>query len=276
MEILKHVFREDPVRMLRAVRFAAKLGFKIDRDNEEQIFSVGDLLEDIPAARLFDEVIKLFQSGHGVQSLRGLQYYGLLQYLMPMTHGSMQMERAEYWQNFIEQALINTDQRLSLGKTTNPAFMYAVLLWAPLREYLLEMGANALDVGAPGVRQIQNAAAEIFDRQLDYTAIPRRLITQIGEIWAMQPRLEQYEGQRIYKLLAHSRFRAAYDFLLLRELVGEETKGRGQWWTNLQEHDEQAQKIMEEARMSRSYDRERGRGFSQNQRREPYRSRNRS
>ncbi len=271
-------FREDPVRMLRAVRFAAKLGFKIDESNEQQIFALGDLLEDIPAARLFDEVIKLLQSGHGVQSLRGLQHYNLLQYLVPMTHGSMQMERAGYWQSFIEQALNNTDQRLQIGKTTNPAFMYAVLLWAPVREYLLETGASGLEQGAPKTRQIQDAAAEVFNRQVHYTAIPRRFTTQIGEIWAMQPRLEQYEGERVYKLLAHPRFRAAYDFLLLRESVGEATNARGQFWTDIQEHDERAQEVMEEARMSRSHDRDRGRGPSQNRRRRPRRSsqRNRS
>ena len=269
-------FREDPVRMLRAVRFAAKLGFKIDADNEQQIYALGDLLEDIPAARLFDEVIKLLQSGHGVQSLRGLQHYGLLQYLMPMTHGSMQTERAGHWQSFIEQALNNTDQRLSVGKTTNPAFMYAVLLWAPLREYILETGGSGLDIGAPSVRHIQDAGAEVFNRQVQYTAIPRRFTSQIGEIWALQPRLEQYEGERAYKLLAHPRFRAAYDFLLLRESVGEATNGRGHFWTDIQENDERAQEIMEEARMNRSHDNDRGRGPSQNRRRRPRRSRNRS
>lgn len=260
-------FREDPVRMLRAVRFAAKLDFDIDKDNQEQIHALGDLLEDIPAARLFDEVIKLLQSGHGIQSLDGLQHFDLLKYLLPMTYGSLLTERGEYWLSFIQQALINTDKRLQEGKSTNPAFLYSVLLWPPIREYIIETGGPDLNEAAPSVQQIQDAANEVLDRQIHYTAIPKRFSNQMRDIWCNQPRLENNNGKRAYSLLANRSFRAAYDFLLLREMQGEATAGRAQWWTDFQENDEQAKDILDQARMDREYG-----ARSQNRRRRPRRS----
>ncbi len=246
-------FREDPVRMLRAVRFAAKLNFTIDKNNEEQLFALGELLENIPAARLFDEVLKLFQSGHGIKSWQGIQHYQLLRYLLPMTYGSTLTERGAHWQAFVQQALDNTDARLQAGKSTNPAFMYAVLLWPPVREYLIEMGGKGLADGAPSVSDIQDAATQVLERQIHYTAIPRRFSNQIRDIWCNQPRLEQYEGRRAYGLLGNRSFRASYDFLLLRESVGEFAHNRGQWWTELQENDEQARDIIDAARQDREH-----------------------
>lgn len=237
-------YREDPVRMLRAVRFAAKLDFNIQPDNEQPLYELGKLLNDIPAARLFEEVIKLFQSGHGRASLAGLQHYDLLKYLLPMTYGSLLTERGDYWLSFLNQALDNTDKRLRAGKSTNPAFLYAVLLWPPVREYLIEIGDKGLDEGAPGVNQVQDAATEVFDRQIQYTAIPRRFTNQIREIWALQTRLENYGGNRAYALLEHPRFRAAYDFLLLREQMGEHTGERAEFWTEIQEQDDEGRQAM--------------------------------
>jgi poly(A) polymerase len=237
-------YREDPVRMIRAARFAAKLDFKIEESTEAPVFELGELLEDIPAARLFDEVLKLFQSGHGVASLHQLERLGLLQYLLPMTYGSLQHGNGEYWRAFLEQALINTDKRLSTGKSINPAFMYAVLLWPPMREYMMEMEWKGLADGSPSVSQIQAAATEVLERQCLYTAIPRRFTNQMREIWTLQPRLEYYGGKRAQSLIEQSRFRAAYDFLLLRETVGEETGERAAWWTDVQEQDESGQLSM--------------------------------
>ncbi|EDY87618.1 poly(A) polymerase [gamma proteobacterium HTCC5015] len=232
-------YREDPVRMLRAVRFAAKLGFSIEPHTEAPIRELSDHLEDIPPARLFDEVIKLLQSGHGVASLDGLWQHDLLRYLLPMTYGSLLTERGDHWRRMLEQALNNTDARLAQGKSTNPAFLYAVLLWPPLREWLIETGGAMPEDGAPPVMQIQEAANEIFDRQIHYTAIPKRFSQMIRDMWSLQHKLENYGGGRAFGLLANKRFRAAYDFLLLREEMGENTKERANFWTQIQELDDE-------------------------------------
>ncbi|MGM0563313.1 MAG: polynucleotide adenylyltransferase PcnB [Pseudomonadota bacterium] len=235
-------YREDPVRMLRAVRFAAKLGFSIDARTEAPITHLAFHLEDIPPARLFDEVIKLLQSGHGVASLDGLWKHDLLRYLLPMTFGSLLTERGDHWRRMLERALNNTDTRLAQGKSTNPGFLYGVLLWPPLREWLLETGGATLEDGAPPVMQVQQAASEIFDRQIHYTAIPRRFSQMIREVWVLQYKLENFGGERAHALLGDKRFRAAYDFLLLREESGENTRDRGAFWTEIQTlEDEQDQ-----------------------------------
>lgn len=227
-------FREDPVRMLRVARFMAKLNFTVDPEVEKAIFAFGHLLENIPSARLFDEVLKLFQTGYGERSFNTTQYFDVFQYLLPMTYGCLERDDAKHWSNFIKQALINTDARIAEGKSTNSAFMYATLLWPPVREYLTEQGAKNLSEGAPAVMQIQHGATEVFDRQIHYTAIPKRLSSQIRDIWTLQPRLEKYTGKRALMQLSHPRFRAGYDFLLLRESVGEATGERGDFWTELQ------------------------------------------
>lgn len=227
-------YREDPVRMLRVARFAAKFGFEVDAQSRAPMLELGHLLEDIPPARLYDEVIKLFQTGHGLASLNSLLEFDLLRYLLPMTFGCLHSDNQKLWLHFLQQVLINTDERIKEGKSVSPTFLYAAFLWLPVREYLLEAGSCTLAAGAPPVAHIQHGASEVLRRQIAYTAIPRRITNQMRDIWTLQPRLEKYQGRRAQRQLGHPAFRAGYDFLLLREQAGELATPISPMWTQLQ------------------------------------------
>jgi poly(A) polymerase len=224
-------FREDAVRMLRVARFAAKLGFTIDASTVEPIPRLGSLLDDIPAARLFDEVLKLFQKGHALRSFEALREHGLFSYLFLQVEDSIQADSSGYAEQFIRNGLENTDRRVNEGKSVNPAFLYAFLLWGGYREELLL--AERQDMGA-----MTAAGREVFAAQVEQTAIPKRFSIQAREIWTLQPRFEQIRGKRPLRLLSHPRFRAAYDFLLLRNQSGEDLQELCDWWTDFQEMDE--------------------------------------
>ena len=227
-------FREDPVRMLRAVRFAAKLGFRIHRDTEAAIFELGHLLEEIPPARLFDESLKLLQGGCGVETFELLRHYRLFAFLFPQTEACLAKEDHGFPKIMLVRALANTDQRIAEGKPVTPAFLYAALLWEPLRQALAEREA----AGEPELQAMQDAAKDVLDVQLARISRPKRFSLPMREIWAMQPRLKKITGLRPVKLLEHPRFRAAYDFLLLRGEAGEELGDLCQWWTEFQTLDE--------------------------------------
>lgn len=226
--------REDPVRMLRAVRFATKLGLRLHPDTEAPIRELGHLLRDMPAARLFDEVLKLFLAGHGVQTFEGLRHYGLFGELFPLTEDVLAREQAGFPHVFLIRALENTDQRVAEGKPVTPAFLIAALLWEPLREQLQRFQ----DAGEPELMAMQLAADEVLRMQADRTALPRRFSTPAREIWSLQRRLLRRTGSRPHKLLEHPRFRAGYDFLLLRGAAGEDVVELGEWWTQFQESDD--------------------------------------
>ncbi len=233
-------FREDPVRMLRAVRFAAKIGFRIDEASEAKIFELGYLLDDIPAARLFDEVLKLFFGGCALQTFELLRHYNLFRYLFPQTDDELAEEENHFPHTMLMRALQNTDDRIALGKPVTPAFLYAALLWEPVRqEWLLRQ-----EEGVPEQPALTQAAQEVMSFQLECTSLPRRFSTPMQEIWAMQPRLAKRAGKRAYRLIEHPRFRAAYDFLLLRAEAGEEDKELADWWTAFQEVDDEQRKVM--------------------------------
>jgi len=227
-------YREDPVRMLRAVRFAAKLGFRIDGDSEAALVAMGHLLEEIPAARLFDEVLKLFQGGSAVQSFELLRHYGLFRYLFPQTEAALAQERDGFPKTLVLRALANTDQRIADNKAVTPAFLYAALLWEPLRQKVAEREA----AGESELQAIQEASSEVVDAQLGRTSLPKRFALPMREIWAMQPKLKRITGLRPIKLLEHPRFRAGYDFLLLRAEAGEDLRELCEWWTEFQTLDE--------------------------------------
>jgi len=227
-------YREDPVRMLRAVRFAAKLGFRIDPDSEAAIVEMGHLLEEIPPARLFDEVLKLFQGGTAVQSFELLRHYGLFRHLFPQTEAALAQEQDGFPKTLVLRALANTDQRIAEDKPVTPAFLYAALLWEPLRQ----VAAAREAAGESELQAIQEAASEVVDAQLKHTSLPKRFALPMREIWGMQPRLRRITGLRPAKLLEHPRFRAAYDFLLLRGEAGEDLGELCQWWTEFQALDE--------------------------------------
>ncbi len=225
-------YREDPVRMLRAVRFAAKLGFNIEPATEEPIARLGHLLAEVPPARLFEEVLKLFVSGHAVASFEKMRHYGLFAWLFPQTDEALSHEEHEFPLTLLLRGLENTDRRLAEGKPVTPAFLFAVLLWEPLRRRAERLEREE---GLPPYPAIQQAATEVVARQVQRVAVPRRFTTPMREIWSLQPRFRNTRGKRPARLLAHPRFRAAYDFLLLRAEAGEADPELAAWWTRYQE-----------------------------------------
>ena len=220
-------YREDPVRMLRAIRFASKLGFRIDSQTEAPIEGLSDLLADIPSARLFEEVLKLFLGGNAVGSFEKLRQYGLFAQLFPDTERCLAQLDHEFPLTLVLKGLENTDRRLAEDKPVTPAFLFAVLLWEPVRQRATDLQAN----GEAPYPAVQRAAAELLSRQVERVALPRRFSTPMQEIWALQSRFHHTRGKRPHRLLAHPRFRAAYDFMLLRAESGEADPELAQWWT---------------------------------------------
>jgi len=233
-------FREDPVRMLRAVRFATKLGFTIDPDCEPLIPRFSELLKDIPAARLYDETLKLFLSGYAVQTFELLRRYHLFEALFPLTEESLAIEKEGFPSIFLAKALENTDKRINQNKPVTAYFLMAVFLWEPVRsraERKIQSGCNHY-IG------FNEAASEVIQNQIRHTAFPRRISQTMREVWSMQPQFENRNGERPFRLLKHIRFRAAYDFLLLRTITGEVDQELADWWTQFQEVEESQQKKM--------------------------------
>lgn len=230
-------YREDPVRMLRAVRFATKLEFDIADNTAKPIHELAPLLTHIPAARLFEEVLKLFMSGHGLDNFRMLRKFGLFAALFPGTDKSLD-KNPGFGIPFVENALINTDERIRENKPVTPAFLYAVFLWLPLQQEWQRMRAK----GNSDFPALHLAAQHIISKQSDATSIPKRFGIPMKEIWEMQVRLPKRQGRRAEQLITHPRFRAAYDFLCLREASGESLNGLGNWWTEYQQADEHKRK----------------------------------
>ena len=229
--------KEDPVRMLRAVRFAAKLNFKIESSLSNSIKENIHLLDGVPAARLFEEVLKLFLHGHALSSYELLKEYDLLKHLFSQTAEHLN----EAGDKFITQALINTDLRIQQKKPIAPAFLYAALLWPAVR-YQAEL-LKKEDLSLLQVYQI--SGQEVLEKQLKQILIPKRFGIPMREIWTMQARLASRKGKRPLKLLPVPRFRASYDFLLLREQSGEtHLKELCDWWTKIQTANEDEQLAM--------------------------------
>ncbi|MEA3277990.1 MAG: polynucleotide adenylyltransferase PcnB [Pseudomonadota bacterium] len=224
-------YREDPVRMLRAVRFACKLGFNLEPSCERPLLESGHLLRDIAPARLFEEVLKLFQGGTGLSAFEKLRHYGLFSHLFPATEDCLSHEEQAFPITFVSRGLENTDRRIQEDKPVTPAFLFAVLLWEPVRQRYRELVAQ----DRMPVEAMLLASGEVASVQQPLVAIPKRFGLPMREIWALQPRLEQRQGKRPYRLLTHPRFRAAYDFLLLRAEAGEVETERAEWWTRFQD-----------------------------------------
>src|SRR5690606_13210788 len=236
-------YREDPVRMLRAARFAAKLGFAISPETAAPIHSLAHLLGEIPPARLFDEVLKLFLSGSALATFRQLQDHNLAGQLFPQTQACIDGDETGFYQNFVEQALANSDKRIRNNQRVTPAFLLAALLWPPVvKEMARYQGRNETPAMA-----MQKAGGLVVSRQMERIAIPRRFSQPMREIWDLQLRLPKRYGNRAEHLVSLPRFRAAYDFLLLREQSGEDLDGVGHWWTRYQEADEQGRRNLVEA-----------------------------
>jgi len=224
-------FREDPVRMLRAIRFVAKLGLRIDEQTEKGVFSWGVLLKDIPPARLFDETLKLYLSGNAAVTHELLCHYHLFDYMYPQTAALLHEEQDGYPRTLLMKALENTDRRIEANKPVTPAFLFAALLWEPVRQRTQLLMANNM----PEIPAMQRAASEVISDQVQQVAIPKRYSIVTREIWTLQPRLSKRQGKRAFRTLTHPKFRAAYDFLALRSDAGEPLNELVEWWTQFQE-----------------------------------------
>lgn len=248
-------YREDPVRMLRALRFAAKLGFNLEENTAHAITKTHKLLADIPPARLFDEILKLFMHGHALATFHLLRQYKLFDVLFPATTAALSKDPG-YYLKFIEQALTNTDIRIRSNKRVTPAFLYAALLWPAVKEteqLLSQQGDSPVYV-------LQQAAGEVTTRQCQRIAIPRRFTLPMREIWELQLRLPRRAGNQAFRLMEHKRFRAGYDFLLLREETGEIESRLGLWWTNFQDvDDEKRQEMIKKVQQPRNASRNKNR-----------------
>ena len=255
-------YREDPVRMLRAARFAAKLGFRIDRDTSRAIYDLAPLIEDMPPARLYEEVVKLFMSGAGQASYELLRRYGLFGHLFPETGACIEAEPGGFAGAMVGKALENTDARIRAGKPVTPGFLFAALLWEPVRQDSEACAAR----GMPPMRACEAAGADVIERQIHHVSLPRRFSFMVREIWGLQPRLVNRRGRgAAHRLLTHPRFRAAYDFLLLRAESGEDVAEHARWWTRFQETGGDARPSMHEGngsddRRPKRRRRRRGRG----------------
>ena len=222
-------FTEDPVRMLRVLRFAAKLDFGIDPDTAHAIPDCAHLLGEIPAARLFDEFLKLFLAGYALATLDKLVEYKLLQYLFPDTSQCLQRDATAL--SLIRAAMGNTDLRIAQDKPVTPAFILAALLWPVVQKAAQHLQHR----GDPPMVAMHSAAQQTIGDAARHISIPRRFSQPMREIWEFQLRLLRRQGRKAAELVDHRRFRAAYDFLLLREQAGEDTGNLGAWWTEFQE-----------------------------------------
>jgi poly(A) polymerase len=224
-------YREDPVRMLRAVRFACKLGMRIEPETEAPMRELAPLLGDISPARLFEEVLKLFHGGYALQTYEQLRHYDLFGQLFPMTERALAREENGFPNILLAESLRSTDNRIAEGKPVNPAFLFAALLWQPMQEYLPKLREE----GMPEVQAIQVATDKAFTRLRETTSIPRRFALMVKEVYVLQARLMNRAGRRPLRLLELSRFRAAYDFLVLRAIADETLHETADWWTRIQE-----------------------------------------
>jgi poly(A) polymerase len=250
-------YREDPVRMLRAARLAAKLGLSIEKKTAAPIPELAPLIENVPPARLFDEMEKLLLSGHAAESVKSLRRHGLHHGVLPLLDVILEQPLG---QRFIELALENTDKRVGEGKSVTPAFLFAALLW---HEVLASWNA-ATGRGERPMPALFEAMDRVLGQQAERLAIPRRFEATIKEIWALQPRFEQRAGQRPFRLLEHPRFRAAYDFVWLRCASGEmegELARLADWWERFQHADQaERERLLRPDEAPKKRRRPRGRG----------------
>tara|TARA_B100000579_G_scaffold387216_1_gene359464 strand:+ start:967 stop:2199 length:1233 start_codon:yes stop_codon:yes gene_type:complete len=228
----KKRFEEDPVRSLRAIRFSNKLQFKIDKNIKEAIYEKGHLLSNISNARLFDEFCKIFLSGVAEKNFNKLISFGLNKYLI-LTNP----EKNEFTSRLIIEAFRNTDKRLKNNQSVTPGFLIAALLWPEIIE-------KSMKKGEINLRKFFRSMDQVLRKQQQITAIPRKFHSYIKDIWVLQLKLHSRIGKQPYKTLKHPRFRAAYDFLLLREKAAADKKHLGNWWTDFQKNDDSIKKSL--------------------------------
>lgn len=222
-------YREDPVRLLRAARFVAKLGVELEHETGKPVTELAPLLHDIPPARLFEEICKLFMTGHAARTLDALQRLQLTRALFPVLKSDGGPGRAVTGP-LIETAMNNTDERIAIQKPVTPAFLIAALLWHPVKERAEALMAGGMHESAA----LGLAADEVMSKQVQRTAIPRRFSVITRQIWTMQPRFNNTHGRRARSLMGERRFRAAYDFLLLRAVEDPSLQDLCNHWTEAQ------------------------------------------
>lgn len=233
-------FREDPVRLLRAVRFAVKLGFSLHQDCINAMHHAAELLASIPPARLYDETLKLFMSGYALQTFEMLRHYGLFQMLFPDTENSLASEDEHFPRMLLIRALENSDKRIAEGKSVTAYFLFAAFLWQPLQQLThAKLATGMLEFAA-----YSQAIDEIISRQVHSTALPRHITLAMRELWSLQPKFNTRLGAKPSRLLTHPRFRAAYDFLVLRAETGGADQELAAWWTSYQTASETEQRRM--------------------------------
>jgi poly(A) polymerase len=223
-------YREDPVRLLRVVRFAAKLQFTIEPGTREPIHIMAPLINNVPAPRVFDEMLKLLMSGHALACLQQLRKEGLHHGLLPLLDVVLEQPIG---MKFVTLALESTDDRVKAGKGVSPGFLFASLLW----HQVVEKWTAYRAAGEAPIPALHLAADDVLDSQTEKLALQRKIGSDMRDIWSMQPRFERRNGKTPYKLLEHPRFRAGYDFLLLRCQSGEIAMELGEWWTAFYEGD---------------------------------------
>jgi len=230
-------YREDPVRMLRAVRLATMHGLEIEKKTLAPIRQLAGLLQNVPPARLFDEMLKLLLSGHATAAVMRLRREGLHHGLLPLLDVILEQPLGE---RFVMLALNNTDVRILEGKTVSPAFLFAALLW----HEVIAARKKREAAGEPPMPALFAAMDDVLEQQTGKLAIPRRFTADMKELWAVQSRFESRSGRRPFRVLEHPRFRAAYDFLQLRCDSGEIDAELGDWWRRFQQADSQEREAM--------------------------------
>jgi len=223
-------YQEDPVRMLRALRFAAKLDFSIEASAADAIHECGRLLAVIPPARMFDEVVKLFHSGSARRVFELLREFNLLRYLVPALDEWLQDDPSELMLDFIDQALVNTDTRVNTGQPVSPGFIFAVLLWPVVWREACEIQSDRQRM-IPALAQVGET---VMKRQVRHISIPRRFSQMARDIWTSQPRFHRTQGKQAQRLLEFPVFRAAYDFMCIQAMVGLSPYKLSRWWTDYQ------------------------------------------
>lgn len=246
-------YHQDPVRMLRAVRFAAKLGFTMESETEAPIRELANLLESAAPPRLFDELLKLLCGGHAAETFRLLRAYDLDRVLF--SHAFPEADAAEdSADRLVALALRNSDERIAKGLRITPGFLMAALLWPALQQRMRKLE------GPWNLTHLRECGEQVVLEQSSHTTIPRRISNVSREIWELQIRLQRKDRRSIDFCMGHPRFRAGYDFLLLREESGEDAGGMGAWWTNYQDADEGQRIHMLEQLSARPKRRRRRRG----------------
>lgn len=228
-------FKEDPVRMMRALRFQAKLGLRPDSASARQLKKQMPMIREVSAARMFDEVIKLLMHSEACTAFKLMNETGLFAELFPLSARLTRSRQDEHrrYKNLLEIAMQGTEKRMEQGKRVSPFYLYATLLWPAVeQEYIAQLEKN------PPARAMEIAGSKVIDAHSNMVSIAKRFTLSMRDTWHLQTQLARRDGHRAQRLFEHPRFRAAYDFILMREESGENLDGLGKWWTDYQDANE--------------------------------------